>query len=213
MNKGISISGRVNTTSGGGSQATDLRRPRMITPFVRFVTFNSFCSNFFYTMYLDWNIYIFRRQTLHIVKLNLMVPTKGLFKIQKLFANLLFAILSNNSSVLFISRHLWLLIMTCRFAALRRADTFITGETCAHHVGHFSEGDNYSQTTICNSCNSYRNNLDAFKDRPTMTWPAQNCVKLTQKTNESVAPVGGSGAWKLVSILPSYWSLNHHSWH
>ena len=46
MDKGISISGRVNTTSGGGSQATDLRRPRMITPFVRFVTFNSFCSNF-----------------------------------------------------------------------------------------------------------------------------------------------------------------------
>ena len=46
MNKGISISGRVNTTSGGGSQATDLRRPRMITPFVRFVNFNSFYSNF-----------------------------------------------------------------------------------------------------------------------------------------------------------------------
>ena len=211
MNKGISISGLVNTTSGGGSQATDLRRPRMITPFVRFVTFNSFFLILFYTMYLDWNIYIFR-QTFHLVKLNLMLPTKGLFQIQRVFANLLFAILSNNSSVLFILRHLWLLMMTCRFAALRRADTFITEETCAHLVEHFSEGD-IANNYICNSCNSYRNNLDAFKDRPTMTWPAQNFVKLTQKTNESVAPVGGSGAWKLVSILPSYWSLNHHSWH
>ena len=211
MNKGISISGRVNTTSGGGSQATDLRRPRMITPFVRFVTFNSFYSNFILNVYSDWNIYIFRR-TFYIVKLNLMLPTKGLFQIQRVFANLLFAILSNNSSVLFILRHLWLLIMTCRFAALRRADTFITEETCALHVGHFSEGD-IANNYICNSCNSYRNNLDAFKDRPTMTWPAQNFVKLTQKTNESVAPVGGSVAWKLVSILPFYWSLNHHSWH
>ena len=46
MNKGISILGRVNTTSGGGSQATDLRRPRMITPSVRFVIFSPFYSNF-----------------------------------------------------------------------------------------------------------------------------------------------------------------------
>ena len=84
MNKGISISGRVNTTSGGGSQATDLRRPRMITPFVRFVYFH----NEFVMKYLQF-CETFHRSCL--VKPVLMSPTKGVFQIQRIFANLLFA--------------------------------------------------------------------------------------------------------------------------
>ena len=59
MNKGISILGHVNTTSQGGSQATDLRPPRMITPFVRGVTF--FTLFHFFTQYFGMKNYIFAK--------------------------------------------------------------------------------------------------------------------------------------------------------